>query len=291
MSRGAAAYQLDSLDNRIGVAQQILQNGSNPSSANFLPNRTTATDVWVTYADINLRDQIRKGGNIPLQFVYEAATCRIFYTPKTFYNYTALWAYAADAMWSNPSLCVKDSTGYSTTGATNTTAPPSSVLPSPKSSSTADPKIGSIIMSVLEGSSPEENSPILDSGTITKNSKLIDEGKPCDTGKCPTSDYFCLQTSLGCDKDKQPIKGSYCVPICNPNTGGKTVNACTNFGVCLPLKQDVPGFTKSAQFQKVPVGSGYCDPPIPACSSRKQSAFNTDNALDPGKKREVIQLF
>jgi len=290
MSRGAAAYQLDSLDNRIEAAQQILQNNSDPN-ANFLPNRTTATDVWVTYADINLRDQVRKGGNIPLQFVYEAATCRIFYTPKTFYNYTALWTYAADAMWNNPSLCVKDSTGYSTTSATNTTAPPSSVLPSPKASSTADPKIGSIIMSVLDGSSPEQHNPIMDGGTKTKQTQPHFEGKPCPTGKCPSADYFCLQTLLGCDSNKKPIKGSYCVPICNPNLGGKTVNACTNFGVCLPLKQDVPGFTKSKQFQNVPVGSGYCNPPIPSCNSRKQSAFNTDNALDPGKKRDLIQLF
>ncbi|TVY89811.1 Peptidase S41 family protein, partial [Lachnellula willkommii] len=215
MSRGAVAETIDSLDYRIGVAQQLLQESSNPSSANFLPNRTTATDVWITYADINLRDQVRKGGDIPLQFVYEAATCRIFYTPKTFYNYTALWTYAADAMWNNAALCVQDSTGYSTTSATNTTAPPSSVLPSPQPSTSTDPNLGSIIISVLSGSSPSAHAPILDTGAPTKQGQLAYEGTPCSsTKKCPTTEYFCLgPTSLKCDaQTKKPIEGSFCVP-------------------------------------------------------------------------------
>jgi hypothetical protein len=118
-SRGASDYDLEVLDANIGVAQQILQ-GQNSPEQNFLPNRTTAMDVYVTYADINLRDQVRRNETIPLQFAYEAADCRIFYTPKTIYNYTALWQYAADAIWTNPSLCVSGSTGFATTG-TNTT--------------------------------------------------------------------------------------------------------------------------------------------------------------------------
>lgn len=298
MSRGAVAKTLDSLDDRIGVAQQLLQEGDDPSSANFLPNRTTATDVWITYGDINLRDQVRKGGDIPLQFVYEAATCRIFYTPKTFYNYTALWTYAADAMWNNVALCVQDSTGYSTTSATNTTAPPSSVLPptSPKPSASTDPKVGSIIMSVLSGSSPSAHSPILDTGNPTKQAQLAYEGTSCArTGKCPTSDYFCLKTSLGCDaKTKKAIPGRYCVPVCNPNQGGKVVSTCTNFGACQPLDQTVPGFanTKGTLSKGK---TGYCDPPIPACRNtvtpgKFSSSNDVDGALDPPEKRGLISL-
>ncbi|CZR66660.1 uncharacterized protein PAC_16561 [Phialocephala subalpina] len=118
-SRGASDYDLEVLDANIGFAQQILQSQNSPEQ-NFLPNRTTAMDVYVTYADINLRDQVRRNETIPLQFAYEAADCRIFYTPKTVYNYTALWQYAADAIFTNPSLCVSGSTGFATTG-TNTT--------------------------------------------------------------------------------------------------------------------------------------------------------------------------
>ncbi|KUJ17685.1 uncharacterized protein LY89DRAFT_747417 [Mollisia scopiformis] len=118
-SRGASDYDVSILDANIDFAQQILQSDNSPEQ-NFLPNRTTAMDVFVTYADINLRDQVRRNETIPLQFAYEAADCRIFYTPKTIYNYTALWQYTADAIWSTPSLCVQGSTGFATTG-TNTT--------------------------------------------------------------------------------------------------------------------------------------------------------------------------
>jgi hypothetical protein len=118
-SRGASDYPVDILDANIDFAQQLLQSQNSPQQ-NFLPNRTTAMDVYVTFADINLRDQVRRNDTIPLQFAYEAADCRIFYTPTTIYNYTALWQYAADAIWANPKLCVSGSTGFATTG-TNTT--------------------------------------------------------------------------------------------------------------------------------------------------------------------------
>ncbi|KAH8817199.1 hypothetical protein F5884DRAFT_874120 [Xylogone sp. PMI_703] len=118
-SRGASDYPLDVLDANIDYAQQLLQIQNSPQQ-NFLPNRTAELDFFVIFADINLRDQVRRDDTIPLQFAYEAADCRIFYTPKTIYNYTALWQYAADAIWTNPKLCVAGSTGFATTG-TNTT--------------------------------------------------------------------------------------------------------------------------------------------------------------------------
>ncbi|TVY44586.1 Peptidase S41 family protein [Lachnellula occidentalis] len=303
MSRGAVAYTLDSLDNRIGVAQELLQEGSDPSSADFLPNRTTATDVWITYADINLRDQVRKGSDTPLQFVYEAATCRIFYTPQTFYNYTALWTYAANAMWNDSSLCVKDSTGYSTTSATNTTAPPSSVLPSPKASVSTDPKIGSIIMNVLSGSSPDAHSPILDAGRPTslvaarpKNQSKLKavEKISCLLAACPSTDYFCLKTSLTCDsKTKKAIPGSWCVPVCNPNQGGKVASTCGNSGSCQVLDSTVPGF-KNTGGTLSKGRNGFCNPPAPACrTTYKPSKFTSsdvDDALDPPEKRDAVKL-
>lgn len=118
-SRGAAYYTSDRLDANINYAAQI-----NSTASGFLPSRQE--DVFITRLGINLLDQIRKGENIPLQFVYEAADCRIFYTPETIYNYTNLWNYAADAIWSKPSLCVEGSTGYATTnkGATDIKGPP-----------------------------------------------------------------------------------------------------------------------------------------------------------------------
>jgi hypothetical protein len=61
---------------------------------------------------VNLRNQVRKSDpGTPLQFVYEAADCRIFYTFENLMNYEVLWQNAADALWGNGTLCVKGSTG------------------------------------------------------------------------------------------------------------------------------------------------------------------------------------
>lgn len=64
---------------------------------------------------------------MPLQFTYEAADCRIFLTPNTFNNFTNLWHYAADAIWTSPGLCVQGSTGFATSGSSSGHPAPSLV--------------------------------------------------------------------------------------------------------------------------------------------------------------------
>ena len=102
-TRGALSYSADYLDSDISLF----------SIQPPLPNRNIST--WIQYAGFTLRDQIRQGEDFPLQFAYEAADCRIYYTPNTFVNYPALWQYAADAIWKNSSLCVPGSTGSTRT--------------------------------------------------------------------------------------------------------------------------------------------------------------------------------
>ena len=112
-TRGAQVYDTSRLDDDI---QRAI--GINSSTSNYLPNRTEA--FLVDYASFNIRDQIRMNESTPLQFLYEAADCRIFYTPSTFANYTNLWIYAANATWWTPQLCVEGSTGRASN--INTTA-------------------------------------------------------------------------------------------------------------------------------------------------------------------------
>lgn len=116
-SRGAAYYTSTDIDLNINYTELI-----NTTTASILPIRTD-NDLFITRLGINLRDQIRKNEHIPLQFVYEAANCRIFYTPQTIYNYTNLWNYAANAIYSKPELCVQGSTGYATSNETDTRSP------------------------------------------------------------------------------------------------------------------------------------------------------------------------
>ena len=116
-SRGALYYTSDEVDDNINFTAI-----NNVTTAALFPNRQN--DVYITNLGVNLRDQVRRGENVPLQFVYEAADCRTFFTPQTIYNYTNLWQYAADATWSDPTLCVANSTGYATYNTTDTKGTP-----------------------------------------------------------------------------------------------------------------------------------------------------------------------
>lgn len=122
-SRGAQAYSFDNINTDIAIAKE-----NNASAGNFLPERQV--DVFISYASFNIRDQVRKGESTPLQFVYEAANCRIFYTKDTVYNYGNLWRYAANAIWTKPELCVQGSTGIASNGNSSDISGPPTGLPS-----------------------------------------------------------------------------------------------------------------------------------------------------------------
>ena len=61
---------------------------------------------------VNFRNNIRKGDTTltPLQFVYEAANCRLFYTAPMNVNQELVWEAAYIAQWGN-GTCVQGSTG------------------------------------------------------------------------------------------------------------------------------------------------------------------------------------
>lgn len=122
-SRGAQAYTFDNINTDIAIAKE-----TNASAGNFLPERQV--DVSISYASFNIRDQVRKGESTPLQFVYEAANCRIFYTKDTVYNFGNLWRYAANAIWTKPELCVQGSTGIASNGNSSDISGPPTGLPS-----------------------------------------------------------------------------------------------------------------------------------------------------------------
>ena len=122
-SRGAQLYTAQNIDDDIAVAEFF-----NETAADYLPNREE--DVWVTFIGVNLRDQIRKEQeDMPVQFVYDAADCRIFYTRETWMDYSQLWAYAVNAI-SDSKLCVAGSTGFASTKASSQAPLPP---PTPKS--------------------------------------------------------------------------------------------------------------------------------------------------------------
>ncbi|KAI2485515.1 Peptidase S41 family protein [Pyrenophora tritici-repentis] len=57
---------------------------------------------------VNVRDGLRKNdtSGIALQFIYEEADCRLYYTPEMTTEITSVWKAAADSQWGNKSKCV-----------------------------------------------------------------------------------------------------------------------------------------------------------------------------------------
>lgn len=69
--------------------------------------------VFTAAFGINLRDQVRPDDPVPLQFKYEPADCRIFYSLANAFNFTRLWSDAVIAAFDDNSMCVDGSTGFS----------------------------------------------------------------------------------------------------------------------------------------------------------------------------------
>lgn len=57
---------------------------------------------------VNVRDGLRQNDTdgIALQFKYEEADCRLYYTPEMTVDITSLWKAAADAQWGQGGKCV-----------------------------------------------------------------------------------------------------------------------------------------------------------------------------------------
>ena len=120
-TRGAQSYTVIDLDIDMFIAVQL-----NESITPVLPSsHLTDLDFWISSAGFNLRDQIRKGENIPLQFTYEAGSCRIYWTFDNFDNFSRLWQDAADALWKSKTgmSCVPDSTIFASKTDTDTIGP------------------------------------------------------------------------------------------------------------------------------------------------------------------------
>lgn len=130
-SRAARFYPLFEMDGDFDGAAAIGPEEDHVGDI-VIPDRLNQ-DIFISDGGISLRNQVREGETIPLQMQFEAADCRIFYTFRTFNNFTNLWKHAADAMWKNPDLCVQGSTGFAKSKeSTPRPAPAAETLPGVK---------------------------------------------------------------------------------------------------------------------------------------------------------------
>ncbi|KAL9048840.1 MAG: hypothetical protein Q9162_007528 [Coniocarpon cinnabarinum] len=92
-TRGSQKWDSFSVDQDKALAHELLRSDAHRVLATRNPGILSDT---VTFT---LADQIRRGEYAPLQFSYEPANCRIFYTFENYRDYNRLWTDAADALW------------------------------------------------------------------------------------------------------------------------------------------------------------------------------------------------
>lgn len=265
-SRGARYMSLDTLDaNIMDIADSLASEGSPQSD--FLPNRTTANDVYIVGAGVNLRDQVRRGEDTPLQFVYEAADCRIFWTPQTVFNYTALWQYVTDAAWRNSTLCVAGSTGY----ASNTTLeqdPTGSGASSDTGSSAGSSFDIDTYLKTLKpnatAAAAVDSTSSLDDISKKKKYAVSSAQTSCNaTTPCKASWQVCKEIRL-CQGQ---AKKSMCVDTCH---GGKS-SSCGSRAGC----EAVVRGTATAVVGLQTKSTGFCVPTPTACQLNGKTALVT----------------
>ncbi|CAI7616844.1 unnamed protein product [Penicillium viridicatum] len=241
-TRGASGYSNHQLDNDITLAKE-----QDPSLGSRLPDRTL--DYYLSYASVNLRDQVRQDDRerTPLQFLYQPADCRIFYTPQTWYNFTNLWNYAADATWQNSALCVLNSTSKYTQQAPPPPPPPPSKQPLSPSDGTVGADQAASYSSV-DIDDPSNN--ILGNPVPMQNP----QGRGCSSDSdCKGGGRFSCRKALGCHQGK--LDNFYqCTRECSPAMRPANCK-------CVGLPTRVSPRIGWARFDS----TGYCQPPLDAC--------------------------
>lgn len=272
-SRGAQAYFNVDLDADVEVSQ-ILNASIAP-----LPQDSSLIDFYINYAQLNMKDSIRQGENFPLQFGYEAADCRIFYTTWTVYNFENLWNYIIDAFFRNPELCIN--------GAANETSPVAGTDetgPTPKPSEIPTPTtpggVADLILKALQHakrdltetkdgltnallaprSVPNTASSSLDLSTFIDDGTLVTENS---CAACTKNGFACVNVPF-CSAGIRQTKRN-CQRTCSKNTKGICGAGATCFSnsFCLDLKSsaalrlcDTPTQDTKAQQTKA-VGGGH----------------------------------
>ena len=241
-TRGARSYSSYSLDAEIAFASAV----DGTAEAQLPQNRFT--DLEISFAGFNLRDQIRESGTVPLQFLYEAADCRIYYTVDNFHNFSRLWRDAASATWKDTSLCVEGSTGYTPSGNSSATkAPPPAAT---------GPALSHYIMSGLDDDIPTIDFDVEATGGLpdkTGQKRSSTNFQSCSTSLCSGS--YCRAVSSTCSSNSVSTQ-DLCLPSCLITTGGAGLGDCPGTSRCRTTGQSSSRVNRDGKL----LYYGYCYP-------------------------------
>lgn len=212
-TRGALAYSGDELDGDFELAEsELVGNATGNATLPRLEDGFRDSGVFQLYTGFNLRDQLRPKDMTPLQFKYLAADCRIYFTLANVYNFTRLWQDAANAIWSDNSLCVQGSLGYAASN--NGTA--SKAPPAPPNLQTSASSKGLIPFNegkalIIEGNgSGKEDAPKRSVLKPSANKAAKDPLRQCQsTNDCGGSGSSCLSAAVTCHGSNPNALKSY----------------------------------------------------------------------------------
>lgn len=226
-TRGADYCEVRQLDADIEKAKTI---ANRTGLQTIFPERFS--NIYVVSASVNLLDQVRENQTTPLQFVYDAADCRIFYTKDTLYNYTNLWKHVANAVWTDANLCVQGSTGF----ATPKQQPISKSPPAP-ANATAEALQGEF--ATLGPFNHSITNAFIVSSDDGLQAIARDErqflGRRCSPSAGCAKGYRCEPTPPCSQGESSP--GSQCVPLCNNNSRCRVREGMLILtGQCIPVR-------------------------------------------------------
>ncbi|OCL11266.1 hypothetical protein AOQ84DRAFT_386953 [Glonium stellatum] len=250
-NRGAVVYSADELDNDISFASSL-----NQTNSASLPQNRGDTGVFITYAGFNLRDQVRPNDTTPLQFKYEAADCRIYYTLSNLYNMSRLWRDVASATWNDPSLCVQGSTGYTSSHNTTAKAPPAPLAIQVPSLNPAIPDHVDFNLNATGDLTDGRTTPSSRSSTIV----------PCGSDKSCQEGAICSTISIKCSTGSL-VERDLCLPPCRKtNTGDNCQGANTFCNANQQLKTKLATIkissTNANNAFSPGVWAGFCNPTV-----------------------------
>jgi len=241
-SRGARVYEATELDDDFSFVSEFISN----DTAAQLPSRLD-TGMWITTAGINIRDQVRANDPTPLQFKYQAADCRIYYTLDNVFNMTRLWRDAAAATWTDTSLCVPNSRGYpSALNTTSNLTPPKRTTFIPTLDLDPDNAVALI-----------GNNTGITASDAARSGEIKSCATPCGHGRT------CQPTQLKCGT--KVVTVSACLPKCASTDKTKCpgTSECDYGDVGLASKTNTFGEKKSVSVNRK-FEQGFCRPTKPS---------------------------
>jgi hypothetical protein len=251
-NRGSRLYSAEALDFDFTALNETLDD----QEAFSRLGQREDQGMWINFAGFNIRDHIRDGDDVPMQFKYEAADCRIYYTLANIYNLTQLWYDAAAATWDDTSLCVEESTGYSTRK--NNTSPKP---PPVRTAQAPNLNFEGIRVPDLNVSTTVD---LID--FKTKQSISSTDVLPCPAkGNCGGATE-CHAVPVTCPDGLTTKPLQACLPTCsnvNPSCAGEMSCVPTSYSETkkrVPARRGPRGTIIPARYEPVVIYDGYCQP-------------------------------